>query len=111
MRMSKYLLIESRNPWDGPDVTGAYAFAHDLAAAGHDVTLYLVQNGVMPARKGAKAPKLAELAGEGKVRVLADDFSLRERSIPKDSLISGVSSSGIDAVVDLLANGAKAIWH
>jgi predicted peroxiredoxin len=109
--MSKYLLIESRNPWDAPDVGASYTFAHDLAAAGHEVTLYLVQNGVMPARKGAKAPKLAEVAGGGKVKVLADDFSLRERSIAKDALISGVSPSGIDAVVDLLAGGAKAIWN
>jgi predicted peroxiredoxin len=111
MRMSKYLLIESRNPWDAPDVAAAYAFAQDLATAGHDVTLYLVQNGVMPARKGAKAPKLTEVAGGGKVKVLADDFSLRERSIEKGALINGVSPSGIDAVVELLASGAKAIWH
>jgi predicted peroxiredoxin len=111
MRMSKYLLIESRNPWDAPDVASGYGTARDLAAAGHDVTLYLVQNGVMPARKGAKAPELAELAGNGKVKVLADDFSLRERSISKDALLKGVSPSSVDAVVDLLASGAKTIWH
>jgi hypothetical protein len=50
------------------------------------------------------------LLGE-KVRVLADDFSLRERAIDRGALKSGVKPSPIDEVVDLLAAGAKALWH
>ena len=46
-----------------------------------------------------------------KVRILADDFSLRERAINKEALKAGVSPSPIDEVVDLLAVGAKALWH
>lgn len=107
--MAKYLLIESRNAWESGDVAYFYGLARDLAAAGNDVTLFLVQNAVMPARKGAQDGGLMELSG--KVKVLADGFSLRERSIPKDGLASGVTVSDIDAVVDLLALGAKAVWH
>jgi len=107
--LAKYLLIESRSPWESRDVGYYYGLARDLAAAGNEVTLYLVQNGVMPARKGAKDGGLSELRGN--VEVLADDFSLRERAIPKESLAAGVVASGIETLVDLLAAGAKAAWH
>jgi hypothetical protein len=42
--------------------------------------------------------------------VLADDFSLRERGIAPEGLVSGVSSAPLDVVVDQLADGRKAIW-
>jgi hypothetical protein len=109
--MSQYLVIESRNPWEGADVPYAYGLVRDLAAKGHDVTLYLVQNGVMPARKGAKDTGLTGLTSLAKVKVLADDFSLRERGINVEQLAPSVTASSIDIVVDLLAAGAKAIWH
>lgn len=107
--MAKYLLIESRNPWESGDVAYLYGLARDLAGSGNEVTLFLVQNGVMPARKGARDDGLAELAG--KVEVLAAGFSLRERAIGRDAVMQGVTVSDVDAVVDLLAGGAKAIWH
>ena len=106
--MSRYLLIESRSPWEAGDVTYFYGLARDLAGAGNEVTLFLVQNGVLPARKGADSP----LGSVGsKVKVLADDFSLRERALKPDSLLPGVTVSGMETVVDLLAGGAKAVWH
>ena len=74
------------------------------------MTFFLAQNGVMAARTGAKDPGLDQLLG-AKVNVLADDFSLRERAIDATSLKNGVSPSAIDQVVDLLASGAKALWH
>ena len=107
--MAKYLLIESRNPSEAGNVNNYYGLARDLAAAGNDVTLFLVQNAVMPARKGARNDALDAVAG--KMKVLADDFSLRERAIPENSLMDGVEPSPIDTVVDLLAEGAKAVWH
>jgi hypothetical protein len=107
--MAKYLLIESRNPWESGDVAYLYGLARDLAGSDNEVTLFLVQNGVMPVRKGAKDSGLAELTG--KLTILADGFSLRERAIGPEALIAGVAVSDVDAVVDLLASGAKAIWH
>jgi sulfur relay (sulfurtransferase) complex TusBCD TusD component (DsrE family) len=87
-----------------------YALAGELGAAGHEVTLFLVQNGVMSARTGAKDAAFDQLKS-GKVSVLADDFSLRERGIANGSLKPGVSQSPIGVVVDQLAAGAKALWH
>jgi len=108
--MSKYVLIQSKSPWESGDVGQFYALARELAQLGGDVTFYLVQNGVMAARTGAKDAAFDQLLG-GKLRVVADDFSLRERGIDAGTLKAGVKPSPIDEVVDLLAGGAKALWH
>ncbi len=108
--MAKYLLIESRDPFEAADVVHHYALAGSLAQAGNAVTLFLVQNGVLPARRGRKSDDLSALAKAG-VEVLADDFSLRERGISADGLAAGVKAAPLDAVVDQLAEGRKALWH
>src|SRR5262245_50443031 len=97
--MAKYMLIESRDPFDSNDVAFSYDLATGLAKAGHEVTLLLVQNGVLPARRGAKADGLAAVMKAG-VKVLADDFSLTERGIAPARLAAGVQSTPIDIVVD-----------
>jgi intracellular sulfur oxidation DsrE/DsrF family protein len=108
--MPRYLLIESRDPFDSNDVGFCSDLAQQLAAAKHEVTLFLVQNGVLPARPGAHSGNLARLAGTG-VRVLADSFSLRERGIDEKRLAAGVAAAPLDVVLDALAEGAKVIWH
>jgi hypothetical protein len=108
--MKSYLLIESRDPFESADVDNFYDLAAGLADAGHPVTLFLVQNGVMPARHGAMGGQLGALASDG-VEVLADEFSLRERGISPNRLVSGVRPAPIDIVVDQLAQGRNAIWH
>ncbi|HJZ86341.1 MAG TPA: DsrE family protein [Polyangia bacterium] len=108
--MAKYLLIESRDPYEWNDVSYFYDLAHGLAREGHDVTLFLVQNGVLPARKSPRSGRLADLA-QGGVKIAADDFSLRERGIAVEALAPGVRPSKIDAVVDLMGEGARALWH
>jgi predicted peroxiredoxin len=108
--MANYLLIESRDPFDSNDVSNYYQLARDLAREGNQVTLFLVQNGVLPARRGARYLGLAETARAG-VRVLADEFSLRERAIPVDRLVEGVAAADLEVVVDQLAAGTKTLWH
>jgi predicted peroxiredoxin len=106
--VSTYVLIQSKSPWEAGDIGHFHALASELQKAGADVTFFLVQNGVMGARAGARDAGLDDILG-GNIRVLADDFSLRERAI--DSLKQGVKPSPIHEVVDLLASGAKALWH
>lgn len=108
--MAQYLLIESRDPFDSNDVKSFYGLASGLAKDGHEVTLFLVQNGVLPVRQGAESDALGGLAMGG-VTVLADDFSLSERGIPHDRLASGVTAAPLEVVVDQLAEGRKALWH
>ena len=108
--MAKYLLIESRDPFETKDVSYYYDLARGLVREKHTVTLFLVQNGVLPARQGSKAVDLTALAQSG-VRVLADRFSLKERGIPAGRLVPGVEAAPLDVVVDQLEEGVKAMWH
>lgn len=107
--MAKYLLIASRDPWEYRDADYFFDLSRDLAAAGNQVTLYLIQNGVLAARAGVKPDPLSALDG---VTILADDFSLRERGIRAEQLARSVRIAAIDELVDQLADPAtKAIWH
>jgi intracellular sulfur oxidation DsrE/DsrF family protein len=108
--MANYLLIASRDPFEHRSVDGFYELAGALVHAGHKVTLFLVQNGVLPARGAVRPDRLAGMVQSG-VEVLADDFSLRERAIPAGSLAGGVKAAAIEAVIDRLAQGYKALWH
>jgi predicted peroxiredoxin len=108
--MTRYLLIESRDPFESNLVGDLTDLAKDLKTQGHDVTLFLVQNGVLPARKSPRSQVLAELMKAG-VEVFADDFSLAERGIQENRLVDGVKPTSVDEIVDELAAGAKPIWH
>jgi hypothetical protein len=108
--MSDYLLIESRDPYEANDVSYLYRLAAGLAGNGGRVTLFHVQNGVLPARAGARGDGLLAAARAG-VEVLADEFSLRERGIPRDGLVPGVRPAPIEAVIDALLEGRKVVWH
>ena len=107
--MPKYLLIESRDPFEWVDVSRTYALASGLAKDGNEVTLFLVQNGVLSTRRSSRSAELSA-AARGGVAVLADEFSLRERGIDEKRLTDGVTTAPIDAVVEQLAAGGKAIF-
>ena len=106
--MAGYLLIESRDPFESNDVGYYLDLASGLVEAGNQVTLFLVQNAVLAVRQSARAPKLRALVGAG-IKILADDFALRERGITK--LLDGVQTAPIEIVVDHLEAGYKTLWH
>jgi sulfur relay (sulfurtransferase) complex TusBCD TusD component (DsrE family) len=106
--VSSYLLIESRDPFESNDVPYYYELAKALREAGNEVTLFLVQNGVLAARPSAPAATLSAL-GQSGVKVLADEFSLRERGIAR--LAEGIAAAAIDVVVDHLEAGSRTLWH
>jgi predicted peroxiredoxin len=111
--MAKYVLIESRDAFEHGDASYFCNTAKDLASAGNEVTMFLVQNAVLMARKGAQRnPIESILKGRAKVQVLADDFCLQERAIKSSALLPGIGVSNVDHLADLLAqDGVKAIWH
>ena len=80
--MNNYLLIGSRDPFESNDVGYYYKLSKGLVGGGNEVTLFLVQNGVLAARPSAHSAALTALYQSG-VKVLADDFSLSERGISK----------------------------
>ena len=106
--MKRYLMIESRDPFESTDATHWCELAVDLKRAGHDVALFLVQNGVLPARPNSRPDGLDRALKAG-VEVYADDFSLRERGI--EAPVRGVKVASIDAVIDRMAAGWSPIWH
>jgi intracellular sulfur oxidation DsrE/DsrF family protein len=108
--MHRYLFIESLDPFESNDVEFYRDLAAGVARDGNQVTLFLVQNGVLAARRGARSGALRVLAEHG-VEVLADEFSLRERGIPESRLAPGVRPAPLDVVIDQLAQGCKVLWH
>jgi hypothetical protein len=108
--MPGYLLIESRDPFESTGAARTCELALQLRAAGHDVALFLVQNGVLAVRSGARRADLDKVIGT-KIEVLADDFSLRERGIPTAALVGGVQAAPIDAIVERMAAGWNTLWH
>jgi sulfur relay (sulfurtransferase) complex TusBCD TusD component (DsrE family) len=107
--MKNYLLISSRDSFESREALALYELAASLAKEGA-VTLFLVCNGVLAARRSQESRRLTELAMAG-VLVLADDFSLRERGITADRLATGIEAASLDVVIDQLADGRKALWH
>lgn len=108
--MAHYLLIESRDPYEVAAGALSYELAARLAKAGNPVTMFLVQNGVLAARSGARAEPLAQAHAAG-VELLADEFSLRERGIGAARVVAGVQPAPLDAVIDRMAAGCKVLWH
>ncbi|GIL05686.1 MAG: hypothetical protein BroJett031_22060 [Betaproteobacteria bacterium] len=106
--MNKYLLIESRDPFESVDADRWCELAVGLKRAGHEVALFLVQNGVLPARAECKTGGLERALAAG-VEVHADEFSLRERGI--EALASGVKTAPIALVTDRMAAGWSTVWH
>ena len=108
--MSKYLLLGSRDPFSSRDADFVFDLAVQLKSAGNEVTLYLLENGVLAARSGASVPGLEAVLSAG-VSVKADDFALRERGITDDRVKDGVEETKLEFVVDQLAAGHKTIWN
>lgn len=109
--MSDYVFIESRDPFESRDIQFVVETAMVLRQRGHAVTVFLIQNGALAARRNASGSALPRLAQAG-VQVLADDFSLLERGVMKMELGTHIQESNIDKLVDLIVqSGVKTVWH
>ncbi len=107
--MPSYLLIESRDPFSTQAVLRHVELAVALRQAGSPVTLYLVQNGVLPCRAGSDGDALHQALAAG-VEVLADEHSLSERGISGTDVSRGVRPASIDVVVGRLADSWKVLF-
>jgi sulfur transfer complex TusBCD TusB component (DsrH family) len=107
---ASYLVIETGDPFAARSPGDVDPLVEALAG-GATTTVVLAQNGVLRARRGSAASQgVSRLASSA--RVLADDFSLRERGIRGDELAAGVGVTTIEEILDLLmADGCRAIWH
>jgi sulfur relay (sulfurtransferase) complex TusBCD TusD component (DsrE family) len=105
-----YLLIASRDPYTHTSTRRCYELAGQLSRANARVTVFLLQNGVLPARPRGASEALEALARSG-VRVVADELSLRERGIALEGLAPGIEATSLEPVIEALESGAKVLWH
>ena len=109
--MINYVFIESRDPFESRDSRFIVDTATALRDNDNEVIVFLVQNGVLAARRNAILSHLSQLAKAG-VTLLADDFSLKERGMVSTEISPAVRESNIEALVDILVReNTKAIWH
>jgi len=108
--MANYLFISSRDPYESPDSESFIKLVESIQARHHSTTVFLVQNGVLSARSGARHSEIIQRLARAGVTVIADRFSLRERAVGK--LADGVAVADIDRLVDLMIEpDTKTIWQ
>jgi hypothetical protein len=111
MTQGQYVFIESRDPFESRDTAFVADAATALRARGREVSVFLLQNGVLAGRAAARGTPILRLVEAG-VTVLADDFSLRERGIGAGELGPGVQEASMGTLVDLMMRPhTKTIWH
>ncbi|NOT40935.1 MAG: DsrE family protein [Alphaproteobacteria bacterium] len=108
--MKHYLFIESEGSFAAADAPQFFALAREIKQQGDTVEIFLVQNGVMPARAGSKADGLSAALQAG-IAVMADEMSMRERALKASDLVTGVKPAKIGTVVERTAAGWNVIWH
>ncbi|ELS03581.1 DsrE/DsrF-like family protein [Xenococcus sp. PCC 7305] len=108
--MTHYLILESRDPYDSADWKKMQDIIVDLKKNGNDVTLFLIQNGVLPIRQGTSFESHFDNLKSLGINILADLFALQERGIKNTA--QSVEKSSIDRLVELsLIPNTKTIWH
>lgn len=96
----RVVLLTARDPLRAADTTYPARVARDLAVAGDDVTLVLLEDAVVLARRShSGAADLEAAIGEG-VRVLAEEEALSRRAVAHVG--EGVKPTDLAEVVDLL---------
>ncbi len=108
--MARYLIVDSR---DLTEYTGGRFIqktAEQLQASGNQVTLFLIENGVIAARQGSQmSANLTALSQQG-ATVLADDISCSARGVLR--LADGVTQASVDRLADLIVEGSdKVLWY
>lgn len=108
--MADYLFLQSQEPFTDARAAYQYQLAIDLANAGEKVSVLLIQNGVVPARKNTHSDAFKKLT-ESNVQVLADNFSLKQRQINDSQLHEKITTADISTAITALADGHKVIWN
>jgi len=106
--LPSYLFVETRSDVDTPDARALLSLATSLHAAGHRVSVYLMQNAVVMAGHG---PLVRHLVRCG-VAVLVDRYSMRARGFGSDTVLEGATAAEMAELVELVMTpGVVTIWH
>jgi len=108
--MQSYLLIESRDPFESRGLRNASELATRSPRTGPRSRSFCSENAVLASRSAARVRELDKFAKAG-VRVLADEFSLRERGIGSEQIAATVKAVPIGTLVEELVAGARRFWN
>ncbi len=108
--MAHYLIVNSRDLTEYTSGRYIQKVAGALKENGNEVALFLIENGVIAARKGSAAGKeLATLSRKG-AKIMADDLSCQSRGVMH--LEEGISLSNMDHLADMISEGSdKIMWY
>lgn len=108
--MTDYLLVETGGPSAGPGCDRFLGDAVRLVESDAGVTLLLIENGVAAAVRDVR-PGVGALLRHG-AELWVDSFSLRQRAVCPDDLVSGARVVDMADVAErLLRPGLTAVWH
>lgn len=99
------LVLTARDPLRAGDGSHPARAARELAAAGHEVVLVLLEDAVVLARAGHRDAQVLEEALHAGVVVLAEEEARSRRAVTR--LGDGVKPTGMSEVVDLLFGWAE----
>lgn len=108
--MSRYFFIQSLDPFIDRVTDTQFSLMSELARAGNDVSLFLIQNGVASAASQVVSPEFDKLLEKG-IKIYADKFSLWQREIELTQLKNNIESAELHVVIQAMVNGEKVIWN
>jgi sulfur relay (sulfurtransferase) complex TusBCD TusD component (DsrE family) len=108
--MKKWLIVNTRDAFESHECQAITELAVGLQTAGNTVNVFLVENGVLSARRGTEVSALTQLL-KGGIDVAVDAFSARERGLNSDSLSPGIELAPINYVLDRLSDNWHVIWR
>jgi sulfur transfer complex TusBCD TusB component (DsrH family) len=102
------LLVESRSLTESREIDTFLQTALDLADAGNEVSLWLLQNAVLITREESEI--LERLRRHPRVRITADELALRRRAL--ELAVDGIAVADLDRfVAELMQPDTKTVWH
>lgn len=108
--MSSYFFVQSLDPFVDRVADTQFSLMSELAAAGNEVSLFLVQNGVASAASQAVCTEFDKLLDKG-IKIYADKFSLWQREIEVTQLKKNIEGAELHVVIQAMVNGEKVIWN
>lgn len=108
--MPNYFFVQSQDPYTDRVTDDQFSLMTQLAGEGKEVSLFLTQNGVIPAAFQAESPVFDKLLDQ-KIKIYADKFSLEQREIAETELKRNIESAEIHVVVQAMLAGDKVIWN
>jgi intracellular sulfur oxidation DsrE/DsrF family protein len=107
--MSRYVVIESHDPFEADLSAEFFDLALSLVREGHDVAVLFVADGIRAALAGRHTFWLAELRRAG-VTVLADLNALLAAGLVPAQLAPGVKPTPAGIPFEDLLQGRKRLW-